>query len=87
MSFQQVQEYERGTSRLSASALVRVARALGVSVATLVGEHPGDDQEMTEFVELAGEHGAVDLLRGYSALPGTLRQRVRELVGAIADAG
>lgn len=85
VSFQQVQKYERGTNRLSASALVRVAGALGVSVATLIGEHPDDDEAMTEFVQLAGKPGALELLRSYAAIPsGQLRQRVRDLVAELA---
>lgn len=85
VSFQQVQKYERGANRLSASALVRVAEALGVSVATLVGEHPDDDEAMSEFVKLVGEPGALELLRSYAAIPsGQLRQRVRDLVAELA---
>lgn len=85
VSFQQVQKYERGSNRLSASALVRVAEALGVSVSTLVGEHPGDDEAMGEFVKLVGETGALELLRSYAAIPsGQLRQRVRDLVAELA---
>jgi DNA-binding XRE family transcriptional regulator len=38
LTFQQVQKYEKGTNRVSASTLVRVARELGVTVAFLVGE-------------------------------------------------
>jgi transcriptional regulator with XRE-family HTH domain len=38
LTFQQVQKYERGRNRMSASALVRTAAALGTSVGVLVGE-------------------------------------------------
>src|SRR6201996_5181096 len=38
LTFQQVQKYEKGANRVSASTLVRVARELGVSVGFLVGE-------------------------------------------------
>jgi transcriptional regulator with XRE-family HTH domain len=38
LTFQQVQKYEKGANRVSASTLVRVARELGVTVAFLVGE-------------------------------------------------
>ena len=38
LTFQQVQKYEKGANRVSASTLVRVGRELGVSVAFLVGE-------------------------------------------------
>jgi len=39
-TFQQVQKYERGQNRVSGSRLVKMARALGVSVASLI---PDDD--------------------------------------------
>jgi transcriptional regulator with XRE-family HTH domain len=38
LTFQQVQKYERGTNRVSASMLVRAARRLECSVGYLVGE-------------------------------------------------
>lgn len=45
LSFQQVQKYERGHNRISASVLVRCARALRCSVAELLGEAAGDRPE------------------------------------------
>lgn len=36
VSFQQLQKYEKGTNRVSASKLVMIAQALGVSTATLL---------------------------------------------------
>jgi transcriptional regulator with XRE-family HTH domain len=38
LTFQQVQKYERGANRVSASMLVRIAAKLETSVAALVGE-------------------------------------------------
>jgi transcriptional regulator with XRE-family HTH domain len=38
ITFQQVQKYERGANRVSASMLVRIAAKLETSVAALVGE-------------------------------------------------
>ena len=38
LSFQQVQKYETGKNRISASMLVRAARMLRTTVADLVGE-------------------------------------------------
>lgn len=43
LSFQQVQKYERGTNRISASMLVRAGKALGVRVADFF---PDDDIEL-----------------------------------------
>jgi transcriptional regulator with XRE-family HTH domain len=38
VSFQQVQKYERGSNRISFSTLVRIADALGCTIADLVAE-------------------------------------------------
>jgi transcriptional regulator with XRE-family HTH domain len=42
VSFQQVQKYERGGNRVSASKLVEIAGALGVSAGQLLGEGEGE---------------------------------------------
>ncbi len=41
LTFQQVQKYERGTNRVSASKLVRIAEVLQTSAADLIGETAG----------------------------------------------
>ena len=38
MTFQQIQKYERGANRVSASMLTRIAKTLGVPVAEMFGE-------------------------------------------------
>lgn len=43
VSFQQVQKYERGANRVSASMLVRTAEKLGCTAGALLGEGEGDD--------------------------------------------
>jgi transcriptional regulator with XRE-family HTH domain len=58
LTFQQVQKYEKGANRVSASTLVRVARELGVTVAFLVGEGgaspaPGVDRAKSAAPTLA----------------------------------
>jgi transcriptional regulator with XRE-family HTH domain len=42
VSYQQVQKYEKGTSRMSGGRLRQAAALLGVSVQALVGEGEGD---------------------------------------------
>lgn len=41
VSFQQIQKYERGSNRVSASALVKIATALGVTASYFLDEAPG----------------------------------------------
>lgn len=73
VSFQQIQKYELGANRVSASALVRLAAGLDTSVSALVGEGPtialGGD--LAELLNLAG---ALNLLEYYVAAdPGRRR--------------
>jgi transcriptional regulator with XRE-family HTH domain len=67
LTFQQVQKYERGDNRVSASTLVRVGRALDISVATLVGED-GGSPEGPMFRHLSTP-GAFDLLDSFARIP------------------
>jgi transcriptional regulator with XRE-family HTH domain len=73
VSFQQIQKYERGANRVSASMLVRIADALEADITEFFGR-PGaratvDDQ----LAALLNQTGAVELLSTFSALPGDSR--------------
>lgn len=59
VTFQQVQKYERGANRISASMLVRAGKALGVPVADFF---PDDD------IDLQAERIDIRAVRGGSAL-------------------
>src|ERR1044072_9269143 len=48
VSFQQVQKYERGANRVSASMLVRIAQKLDTTVGELVGETSQPEQRADE---------------------------------------
>ena len=69
VTFQQIQKYERGADRVSASMLSRIAEALQTPVSEMFGEASESRGVMDEVAGLLGEPGAVDLLRGYAALP------------------
>jgi transcriptional regulator with XRE-family HTH domain len=78
LSFQQVQKYERGSNRVSASMLVHIAQILDISVAALVGEDAG--QADPTFYEKLVTPGAVELLEAYSRIDEPrLRAAVLEL--------
>lgn len=82
VTFQQVQKYERGVNRLSATALITVARALKCTVASLLGvdgEGPAQPIEPTVLVT----PGAVELLNAYNMIAD---HRSRVAVLAIARA-
>src|ERR1700744_2444874 len=85
LSFQRVQKYERGANPISASALVKMARFLGVSVSDLL---PQDDAPPTPAVitQHMMVRGAEELLESYCLLPeATQRRAVLQLVRVMLD--
>ncbi|HTK35605.1 MAG TPA: helix-turn-helix transcriptional regulator [Caulobacteraceae bacterium] len=85
VSFQQVQKYESGANRVSASMLTRIAAELGVPVAGLFGQSEAMPQVVSDgLAAMLGEPGALKLLRGYCALPRNWRAALVSLVEALA---
>jgi transcriptional regulator with XRE-family HTH domain len=83
LTFQQVQKYERGDNRVSASTLVRVAGALDTSVSALVGEDAGRaDKPMFRHLAMPG---AFDLLDAFAKIPDPeVRRAVVRLTKSLA---
>ncbi|HEX3700680.1 MAG TPA: helix-turn-helix domain-containing protein [Phenylobacterium sp.] len=69
VTFQQIQKYERGANRVSASMLARIAAALNAPVAELFGESAGSSGAIDEVAGLLSQPGALELLRAYAELP------------------
>ena len=69
VTFQQIQKYERGANRVSASMLARIAGALDAPVAEMFGETGSHSGAVDEVASMLSQPGAIDLLRAYSALP------------------
>ncbi|MDP3749419.1 MAG: helix-turn-helix transcriptional regulator [Phenylobacterium sp.] len=67
VSFQQVQKYERGANRVSASMLVKIAQKLDTSVGELVGETASSQGDESLFEKLAVP-GAVQLLEAFASV-------------------
>jgi transcriptional regulator with XRE-family HTH domain len=67
LTFQQVQKYERGDNRVSASTLVKVGRALEISVASLVGEEASSAGDGIIYRHLTTP-GAFDLLDAFARI-------------------
>ena len=67
VSFQQVQKYERGANRVSASMLVKIAQKLDTSVGELVGETAAPLGDESLFEKLAVP-GAVQLLEAFASV-------------------
>lgn len=91
VTFQQIQKYERGANRVSASMLSRIAGALETPVAEMFGESGATGGAIDEVAALLAEPGALELLRAYTALPrgparGALVDFVRALRTPFAEA-
>ncbi len=86
ITFQQIQKYERGTNRISASMLVKSARALAVAPVTLLPDE-GDPTPRSPAVLtlLAQMRGVEELVETYARIKSPrLRRAVLALSRALA---
>ena len=85
LSFQQIQKYERGTNRVSASTLVRIAKELDITVAALVGEQEDAIPHRTEVFKSLGVTGALELLNAYAKIKDAdVRKAIVQLTKTVA---
>lgn len=69
LTFQQIQKYERGANRVSASMLVRTAACLDCSVAFLVGEQEGSAGHLSGgLLARLAEPGVAELVEAFNAI-------------------
>jgi transcriptional regulator with XRE-family HTH domain len=86
VTFQQIQKYERGANRVSASMLSRIARTLGAPVSEMFGEVGPASGAIDEVAALLAEPGALELLKAYSHLPkGPPRSALVDFVRTLGD--
>jgi transcriptional regulator with XRE-family HTH domain len=84
LTFQQVQKYERGTNRVSASMLVRIAAKLQTTVASLVGENIVADQDEA-MLNVLSTPGAIELLQAYGQARPKARKAMLTMARALID--
>lgn len=93
LTFQQVQKYEKGTNRVGASRLQRVADCLAVPIShffdnATVGNHAADDEAITiknDLVNFLSSEEGVELNRAFAKIKDAkTRQRIVGLVKSIA---
>ena len=82
VKFQQVQKYETGSNRVSASRLWEIAKALDVTISYFFEGIDGGTAE-TEITDLMNSKETLDLLRAYYAIPARQRKHLRELARAL----
>jgi transcriptional regulator with XRE-family HTH domain len=84
VTFQQIQKYERGANRVSASMLARIAKTLNVPVSEMFGEASPTSSAVDEVAALLAEPGALELLKAYADLPrGVSRSALVEFVRSL----
>jgi transcriptional regulator with XRE-family HTH domain len=86
LTFQQIQKYERGANRVSASKLAEIATCLQVSVAELFGDGAAASGLTDELAGLLGAPGALELLKTYGRLPRSQQAALVEFLATLPPA-
>ena len=89
IKFQQIQKYETGANRVSASRLWDISEAMDVSVNFFFEgiEHEVAAAGSSESVsaDLMGDKEALDLVRSYYSIPENQRRRLFDLARVLSD--
>ena len=85
--FQQIQKYETGMNRVSASRLWDIADALGVTIGFFF-EGIDEAREAPSPVtgDILADKEALELVRSYYAIPEAQRRRLFDLARVLSDA-
>ncbi len=89
IKFQQIQKYETGMNRISASRLWDISAALGVPVAFFfegLGENGDEAKQNSLPGDILADKEALELVRSYYAIPETQRRRLFDLARVLSDA-
>jgi transcriptional regulator with XRE-family HTH domain len=84
IKFQQIQKYETGMNRVSASRLWDIAQALRVSINFFFEDVTSGSQPESD--EMMSNKETLDLLRTYYTIPETQRKRLFDLARSLGDA-
>ena len=85
IKFQQIQKYETGMNRISASRLWDIAEALDAPVSFFfegLESQSGNDELLGD---LMSDKEALELVRSYYAIPETQRKRLFDLARVLSD--
>jgi len=89
IKFQQIQKYETGANRVSASRLWDIADALDVEVSFFFEglDQESENKEGGDMIpaDLLGDKEALDLIRSYYAIPENQRRRLFDLARVLSD--
>ena len=89
IKFQQIQKYETGANRVSASRLWDIVDALSVPVGFFFegmnSESDGSNRSDDVPADLMSDKEAMELVRSYYAIPEQQRRRLFELARVLSD--
>ncbi|KPD12254.1 helix-turn-helix domain-containing protein [Phaeobacter sp. 11ANDIMAR09] len=88
IKFQQIQKYETGANRVSASRLWDISDAMDVPVSFFfegLDEDAKSGEKSAVPDDLMGDKEALDLVRSYYAIPENQRRRLFELARVLSD--
>jgi transcriptional regulator with XRE-family HTH domain len=93
IKFQQIQKYETGMNRISASRLWDIAQALDVSISFFFEGFDGEEGAAEAAVatsavqrgDLLADKEALELVRSYYAIPEAQRRRLFDLARVLSD--
>jgi transcriptional regulator with XRE-family HTH domain len=93
IKFQQIQKYETGMNRISASRLWDIARALNVSISFFFEGFEGAEAQsdgsaadsQAQRGDLLADKEALELVRSYYSIPETQRRRLFDLARVLSD--
>lgn len=86
IKFQQIQKYETGMNRVSASRLWDIADALGVQVAFFFEGLAEATGVSVPQGDMMADKEALELVRSYYAIPEAQRRRLFDLARVLSDA-
>ncbi len=86
IKFQQIQKYETGMNRVSASRLWDIARTLGVSIGFFFEGLNGETPETAVETDILANKEAMELVRAYYAIPEAQRKRLFDLARVLSVA-
>lgn len=86
IKFQQIQKYETGMNRISASRLWDIAHALNVPVAFFFEGLKTGEEEANSTPDMMADKEAMELVRSYYAIPENQRRRLFDLARVLSDA-
>lgn len=87
IKFQQIQKYETGMNRVSASRLWDIAESLGVSISFFFEGLAGEGVSASAPAgDILADKEALELVRSYYSIPEAQRRRLFDLARVLSDA-